>query len=108
MSEYVPEGESRVESGVVLEEELKEPSMYRVILHNDDFTTMDFVVKILVTIFYKSTLEAEALMMLVHKTQSAVVGIYSYDIAKSKTSKAMTMARNEGFPLRLTITPEDK
>ncbi|MBR5150857.1 MAG: ATP-dependent Clp protease adaptor ClpS [Bacteroidaceae bacterium] len=87
---------------------INEPRRYKVVIHNDDFTTMDFVVKILVTIFYKSTLEAEALMMLVHKTQSAVVGIYSYDIAKSKTSKAMTMARNEGFPLRLTITPEDK
>ena len=86
---------------------LKEPRRYKVIIHNDDFTTMDFVVKILVTIFYKSTLEAEALMLMVHKTQSAVVGIYSYDIAKSKINKATTMARNEGYPLRLTLAPEE-
>ena len=72
------------------------------------FTTMEFVVKILTTVFFKSTMEAEALMMQVHKSESAVVGIYTYDIARSKVQKATRMAREEGFPLRLTVTPEEE
>ena len=75
---------------------------------NDDFTTMEFVVKVLTTVFYKSSAEAETLMLQVHKSNSAVVGIYSYDIAHSKVQKATRMARNEGFPLRLTVTPEEE
>lgn len=86
---------------------LKEPRRYKVIIHNDDFTTMEFVVKVLSTVFYKSLPEAETLMLAVHKAGSAVVGIYSYDIAKSKINKATTMARNEGYPLRLTLAPEE-
>ena len=85
---------------------LKEPRRYKVIIYNDDFTTMDFVVKVLTTVFFKSETEAETLMMSVHKSGSAVVGIYSYDIAMSKADKATRMARDEGFPLRLTIKPE--
>lgn len=88
--------------------DLREPRRFKVTIYNDDFTTMEFVVKILTTIFYKSEAEAEVLMMKVHKSQSAVVGIYSYDIAQSKVQKATRMARNEGFPLRLTITPEEE
>ena len=69
---------------------------------------MDFVVKVLTTVFYKSPAEAETLMMQVHRNNSAVVGIYSYDIARSKVQKATRMARDEGFPLRLTVTPEEE
>ena len=54
------------------------------------------------------SVEAETLMLQVHKSNSAVVGIYSYDIAHSKVQKATRMARNEGFPLRLTVTPEEE
>ena len=87
---------------------LKEPLRYKGIIYNDDFTTMDFVVKVLTTVFFKSETEAETLMMSVHKSGSAVVGIYSYDIALSKVRKATDMAREEGFPLKLTVLPEDK
>ena len=59
---------------------------------------MEFVVKVLTTVFYKSSVEAETLMLQVHKSNSAVVGIYSYDIAHSKVQKATRMARNERFP----------
>ena len=86
--------------------DLHEPRRFKVF--NDDFTTMEFVVKILTTVFFKSTMEAEALMMQVHKSESAVVGIYTYDIARSKVQKATRMAREEGFPLRLTVTPEEE
>lgn len=69
---------------------------------------MEFVVKVLVTVFFKSESEAESLMMGVHKTGSAVVGVYSYDIAMSKVRKATDMARAESFPLKLTISPEEQ
>lgn len=85
---------------------LQEPRRYKVIIYNDDFTTMDFVVKILCTVFFKSGEEAEQLMLTVHHAGKAVVGIYSYDVAMSKVNKATQMARNEGFPLRLTYQPE--
>ena len=86
---------------------IKEPRRFKVIIHNDDFTTMEFVVKILTTVFYKSTIEAESLMLMVHKSQSATVGIYSYDIARTKIAKATSMARDEGFPLRLSMAAEN-
>ena len=92
--------------------DLHEPRRFKGLIwpnrFNDDFTTMEFVVKILTTVFFKSTMEAEALMMQVHKSESAVVGIYTYDIARSKVQKATRMAREEGFPLRLTVTPEEE
>ena len=86
---------------------LKEPRRYKVIIFNDDFTTMDFVVMILKQVFLKSEEEANALMLRVHHSDKAVVGIYSYDIAVSKARKATAMAREAGFPLRLSVDPEE-
>lgn len=82
---------------------LKRPGLYHVIMHNDDFTTMDFVVEILMTIFHKEQSEAVALMLSVHNSSGAVVGTYSYDIAKTKTEEAEMRAREQGFPFRLSI-----
>ena len=87
---------------------LKEPRRYKVIIYNDDFTTMEFVVTILTTVFYKSEAEAEALMLKVHHSDKAVVGIYSYDVAMSKVNKATLMARESNYPLRLSVEPEDE
>ena len=87
--------------------DLDEPRRYKVTIYNDDFTTMEFVVKILRVVFFKSQADAEALMLQVHHSDKAVVGIYSYDIAVSKVNKATQMARDEGFPLRLTYEPEE-
>ena len=87
--------------------DLREPRRYKVTIYNDDFTTMEFVVKILVEVFFKSEAEAETLMLQVHHSDKAVVGIYSYDIAVSKVNKATKMARDEGFPLRLTYEPQE-
>ena len=86
--------------------DLREPRRYTVTIYNDDFTTMEFVVMILKQIFFKSEAEAEALMLQVHHSDKAVVGIYSYDVATSKVRKATNMAREAGFPLRLTVEPE--
>lgn len=85
---------------------MREPRRYKVTIYNDDFTTMEFVVLVLTTIFHKTEAEAEALMLQVHRTGKSIVGIYSYDIALSKVNKATRMARSEGFPLRLTCEPE--
>jgi ATP-dependent Clp protease adaptor protein ClpS len=87
--------------------DLKEPRRYKVIIYNDDFTTMEFVVMVLKQVFFKSEEEAQTLMLKVHHSDKAVVGIFSYDIAVSKVNKATQMAREEGFPLRLTVEPED-
>ena len=87
--------------------DLDEPRRWKVTIYNDDFTTMEFVVKILRVVFFKSEAEAEALMLKLHHSDKAVVGIYSYDIAVSKVDKATNMAQSEGFPLRLTYEPEE-
>lgn len=82
---------------------VKKPKIYRVIMHNDDFTTMEFVVAILNIIFNKNYEEANKIMMEVHKNGRGIAGIYPYDIAVSKANKAMFMAKNEGFPFKLTV-----
>ncbi|MDE6481125.1 MAG: ATP-dependent Clp protease adaptor ClpS [Muribaculaceae bacterium] len=81
------------------------PRKYSVIFHNDDFTTMDFVVKVLKDVFYKSEVEAVSIMMDVHKKGVGVVGSYPYDLALTKKDRAIEMAREEGFPLRITVQP---
>ena len=83
--------------------DIREPKQYKVIMLNDDFTTMDFVVRILTEIFNKDRLSARALMLMVHKRGSASVGCYPYDIAMSKADKAMSMAKKEGFPFRMRV-----
>ena len=85
---------------------IEEPRQYKVLFHNDDFTTMDFVTEVLQTVFGKSVEEAVSLMMTVHREGHAVVGIYSYDVAMTKASLATAMARQEGFPLHITCEPE--
>ena len=85
---------------------VREPRRYKVIIYNDDFTTMDFVVKVLHDVFFKQKADAEQLMLKVHQAGQAVVGIYTYDIAKSKVIKATDMARSNNFPLRLSFQPE--
>jgi ATP-dependent Clp protease adaptor protein ClpS len=87
---------------------IEEPRQYKVLFHNDDFTTMDFVTEVLQTVFGKSVEEAVSLMMKVHREGHAVVGIYSYDVATSKVHKATSMARDAGYPLRLTVEPEGR
>ena len=77
-----------------------------VLFINDDFTTMDFVVEVLRQVFFKSEAEANALMLSIHKSGYAVVGIYPYDIAVSKVEKTNLLAREHGFPLKVTIEQE--
>jgi ATP-dependent Clp protease adaptor protein ClpS len=85
------------------EAELRPPRMYRVILHNDHFTTMEFVVDILVRVFHKPDAEAKRIMLDVHRRGSGVCGVYSYDIARTKVARVLALARDREFPLQCTF-----
>lgn len=80
-----------------------EPSMYRVLLHNDDFTPRAFVVEILVTLFHKGVAEATELMWRVHHGKQGVAGVYPREIAETKAATVKTLARENGFPLIATF-----
>lgn len=82
---------------------IKEPRQFNVLMFNDDFTTMDFVVDVLIDIFHKDEVTAQAIMMNVHKNGQAVVGKYPYDIAKTKVDTALARAKSEGFPFRMSV-----
>ncbi|MCR4648873.1 MAG: ATP-dependent Clp protease adaptor ClpS [Lachnospiraceae bacterium] len=82
---------------------IKEPKKYQVVMLNDDFTTMDFVVSVLVDIFKIDPVKAEQIMLTVHRNGKAVVGVYPYDIAVTKTNAAMERAKIEGFPFRMLV-----
>ncbi|HEX7502134.1 MAG TPA: ATP-dependent Clp protease adaptor ClpS [Acidobacteriota bacterium] len=83
--------------------DLRTPRLYRVILHNDHYTTMEFVIDILVKVFHKPAREANRIMLDVHRRGSGVCGVYSYDIARTKISQVLTRAREQEFPLTCTI-----
>ena len=83
--------------------DIEEPKKYHVIMHNDDTTTMDFVVELLQYLFHKQKPEAERLMMKIHNEGQAIVGTYFEDIALSKATLAMSMALQKGFPLLVTL-----
>lgn len=80
---------------------LEEPTLYQVILLNDDWTAMDFVVSVLVQIFEKSNDEAVEIMLKIHKEGSGVCGIYPYDIAELKAKITLELAKENGYPLRV-------
>lgn len=93
-------------STVKVKERVMEPRQYLVVIHNDDVTTMDFVVMILMKYFRKSEHDAQVIMMKVHMEGKGIAGRYSYDIAQTKTQQATKEARDNGFPLLLTVEPE--
>lgn len=82
---------------------VRKPKQYKVIMHNDDFTTMEFVIDVLMNIFNKKSEEANKIMIDVHKKGKGIAGIYSYDIAVTKSSMAMALAKEEGFPFKLSV-----
>ncbi len=82
---------------------IQEPKHYQVIMHNDDFTSMEFVVDVLMDIFHKDQLEAERLMLLVHQGGKAAVGAYPYDLAVTKVEAVSVRAKSEGYPFRMTV-----
>jgi ATP-dependent Clp protease adaptor protein ClpS len=96
------------ESEVLTEQEtkLEKPKLFKVLLHNDDFTTMDFVVFILQYVFSRDDAEAITIMLKVHNEGVGVAGVYPYEIAKTKSEKTMNLARAREFPLLCTVEAE--
>jgi ATP-dependent Clp protease adaptor protein ClpS len=86
-------------------EQIKEPDEYRVILLNDHFTTMDFVVEILMVVFHKNLEDANRIMLDVHKKGKGIVGLYVWDIAVTKSEQVHQAARANEFPLRCIVEP---
>jgi ATP-dependent Clp protease adaptor protein ClpS len=91
------------ETDVRNDEEIREPKQYRVILHNDDYTTMDFVIEVLVTIFRKPTPEATKIMLDVHRRGKGICGVYTYDIAATKVARVHQMSKMREFPLKCSL-----
>lgn len=95
----MPRIEEEIESAL----EIEEPTKYKVLLHNDDYTTIDFVVEILTTVFHKNLTEAEDIMLEVHNKGRGVCGIYTYEIAETKVYQVKMLAKSSGFPLLATM-----
>ncbi|MBR1471307.1 MAG: ATP-dependent Clp protease adaptor ClpS [Lachnospiraceae bacterium] len=98
--------QNRKQTGSLTKLKLKEPSLYKVVMLNDDFTPMDFVVDILMHIFDKAQPDAVELMMKVHKEGQAVIAVYPYDVARTKQRTAIGMARAKGYPFNIRIDKE--
>ena len=95
----MPKIEEEIESSLAV----VEPEKYQVLLHNDDYTTMDFVVEVLMSVFHKSMLESEQIMLTIHHQGKAVCGIYTYEIAQTKVFQVKQLAKKNGFPLLATL-----
>ncbi len=86
-------------------QETKRPALYRVVMHNDDFTPMDFVIDILVQVFQKPAAEATQVMLDIHNKGAGTAGVYTYDIAMSKSYQVHRLAEDQRHPLRCTVEP---
>ena len=98
-----PEQNTLPEGDVKEEQEIREPKLYRVILHNDDYTTMEFVIEILIVVFHKPAAEATRIMLDVHKKGKGICGVYHYDIAATKVTQVHALARQREFPLKCSL-----
>lgn len=101
MSQYLPETIGDVNART--DRDLKEPPMYKVLLHNDDYTTMEFVVHVLMTVFHKSVAQATRIMMNVHKRGIGLCGSYIHEVAETKVETVKRLARENGHPLKCTM-----
>lgn len=98
------DGESGIATAV--KKKFKKPPLYKVLIHNDDYTTMEFVVYVLQDVFSKTMDEATAIMLKVHKEGYGVCGVYTYEIAETKAQKVAELAKEDGHPLHCTVEPE--
>lgn len=94
------------QSELLDQEELQEPPMYRVLLHNDDYTPMNFVVQVLVQIFMKPEAEATRIMLSVHQSGVGICGVFAYEVAETRVAQVEHAAAQHDFPLKCTLEPE--
>lgn len=104
MNGFSPELEEDVISEV--RDDIDEPSMYKVLLHNDDYTTMEFVVEILMLVFNKSPENAVRIMLDVHHKGIGICGVYTFEVSETKVNTVKALARQHGFPLKCTMEKE--
>jgi ATP-dependent Clp protease adaptor protein ClpS len=108
MPEWENDGDAEQGTGVLTEPKARvdKPRLYKVLLHNDNYTTMDFVVRVLRTVFHKSAVTAVQIMLAVHRQGVGVAGVYTYEIAEDKVAKVTEGARARQFPLLCTLEEE--
>lgn len=87
-------------------DKLERPRLWRVLLHNDNYTTMDFVVQVLIAVFHKPEAEAVRIMYDVHRKGTGIVGLYTHEVAESKVRRVLELAQQAEFPLLCTMEPE--
>ena len=104
MNDYIPELEEGADAEV--KDDVREPPMYKVLLHNDDYTTMEFVVEVLMLIFNKSPEEAVGIMLNVHRKGIGICGVYTFEVSETKVNTVHSIARQNGFPLKCTMEKE--
>lgn len=95
-----------IESGSGVKEEVREPRKFKVLLHNDDYTTMEFVVQVLMTVFHKNEADATTIMLAVHNNGMGVCGVFTAEVAETKVVMVRQMARKAGYPLKSTMEEE--
>ena len=100
------DGGVRIAPDVDVKTRVEKPRMFKVLFHNDDYTTMEFVVEVLTVVFRRTRVEATRIMLSVHRTGRGVAGVYTREIAETKAQLAMDRARERGYPLLVTTEPE--
>ena len=87
-------------------EKVEKPPLYKVVLHNDNYTTMEFVVLVLQKFFYKNETEANHIMLNVHKKGRGIAGIFTFEVAETKLSQVHSFAKNQDHPLKCSLEPD--
>ena len=102
-------GTSTGDPSIAVAEKVKldPPKMYKVVLHNDDYTTMEFVIHVLMKFFAKNYDESHAVMLSIHHDGVGICGIYTFEVAESKSSKVNSYSRGKGHPLKCSLEPCD-
>jgi ATP-dependent Clp protease adaptor protein ClpS len=101
MNPFLPE--TKEDADVRSQQDVNEPPMYKVLLHNDDYTTMEFVVQVLMLVFHKPIETATQIMLNVHQQGIGMCGLYTYEVAETKVETVIRMARENGHPLKCTM-----
>lgn len=93
----------KIEEELDTELALDRPKQYKVLLHNDDYTSMEFVIEVLMHLFHKSLADAERIMLEIHRAGQGTCGIFTYEIAETKVHQVKQLANTNGFPLLATM-----